>query len=213
MQAEKYLTEIRLFRYKEISSEQSLSLYFKNLNVSGLVLTIISLFEVVLRNKVHIILQQNMLTKNYLTKPKIISLLTKREKTMIEKAKKDSSKFKLNNIEGKMLTLLTLSFWCVLFENNSLWCHSLYLVFPKKVRQENSIRAINMKLKDILRLRNKIAHHERIVHKKGTAIYKTVEDIKLILNWLIENDDDEFYQYIKCFIDSKMEEIKNLLVR
>jgi len=119
----------------------------------------------------------------------------------------------LNNIEGKMLTLLTLSFWCVLFENNSLWCHSLYLVFPKKVRQENSIRAINMKLKDILRLRNKIAHHERIVHKKGTAIYKTVEDIKLILNWLIENDDDEFYQYIKCFIDSKMEEIKNLLVR
>ncbi len=65
-QAEKYLTDIRLFRYYEMGEDDFLQHYSLNMEVSEKLLSIISIFEIIYRNKINMLLS-TALGVNYLT--------------------------------------------------------------------------------------------------------------------------------------------------
>lgn len=205
-QSEKYLSDIRLFRYYEIASDEPLKMYLINLEVSEKIFGIISLFEVILRNKIHIILS-TMLGSDYLTNQQL-KIFNKHELQLIQKAIYKASQKNIQIKESKILSLLTLGFWCELPQNNYLWCKYLYKLFSKDIRKKNNIKIIKKNFSFIAELRNKIAHHERIINKPNICIKQSLKCISDMILWLIDEEDKDFFNYMKEYLLKNMEEIK-----
>ena len=56
-----------------------------------------------------------------------------------------------------------------------------------------------------------ISHHERIISKPGINITGTSESITALTLWLIEPEDKEFLGYIESYLQSRSNEIRQLL--
>ena len=208
-QSEKYLNDIRLFRYHEIGKDDYLEKYTLNMNVSEKLLSMISVFEVIYRNKVHNILLHD-LANDYLTN-RSLNTFNKHEIIKIKSAYKKAKKENIQIKESKVIAYLTLGFWCGLIEKNKLWCQHLYKLFSKETRKTNSFNSIIEKIHSILEIRNMISHHERIISKPGINITGTSESITALTLWLIEPEDKEFLGYIESYLQSKSNEIRQLL--
>jgi len=65
IQSMKYLTGTRLYRYFKLNNDKWLDEYTLNMEVSEKLLSMISLFEIIYRNKIHSILSTD-LGKDYL---------------------------------------------------------------------------------------------------------------------------------------------------
>lgn len=205
-QAEKYLSDIRLFRYHEIGSKNFIQMYALNMDVSEKLLSMISFFEIIYRNKVHNILS-TQLASDYLTNANL-KIFNELESRQVKKAyARTKSKIK----ESKVITYLTLGFWCGFLKKNKLWCKYLYKLFSKERRMSTSIRSIIQKTELILKIRNKISHHERIISKSGISISEAMNTITDLTLWLIEKEDVDFYIYVETYFQDKTQEIKNLL--
>lgn len=205
-QAQKYLTDIRLFRYRQY--DNPIDTYILNINISEKFISMISIFEIIYRNKINFILS-NRLGNDYLTR-KELNIFNKDNISQIKRARKKINS-NLNVKHSKIITYLTLGFWCEIIQNNKLWCQHLYLLFPKKIRQSNSIRSIISKAKLISKIRNMIAHHERIISKPGINISEIINTISDLTLWLIEEQDNIFREYIKNLFIIKKQEILQLL--
>ena len=208
-QTEKYLNEIRLFRYVEMDNENYLEKYILNMDISEKMLGIISIFEVIYRNKVHNILRDH-LANDYLINPNP-NFFNSSEIKIIKRAYKEAHKADVKIKEARTITLLTFGFWCGLIKNNKLWCKYLYKTFSKAARKANSLRNILVKINFILEIRNMISHHERIISKSGINIIGTLEDIAALTLGMIELEDKEFYMQIESYLKLKINEIKRLL--
>lgn len=209
IQSEKYLNDIRLFRYHEIGSENYLEKYALNMDVSEKLLSMVSVFEVIYRNKVHSILSRE-LASDYLTN-RALNTFNKFETKKIKHAYTKAEKKNIQVKESKVITYLTLGFWCGLIENNKLWCKHLYKLFSVETRRANSLSSIIEKMNAILKIRNMISHHERIISKQSINIMGTSESITTLTLWLIEPEDKEFHDYIESYLKSKSNEISKLM--
>lgn len=206
-QSAKYLNDIRLFRYYKIGNDNYLEMYLLNMNVSEKILSMISVFEVIFRNKIDNLLSKSIGT-NYLTNSTIFN---DEEKKLTKRAYKKAEKASIKITDSRALTYLTLGFWCGLIENNKLWCKYLYKIFPREIRKANTLRSIIKKINSILYIRNMISHHERIISKPGIDILGISNNIIELTLWLIDSEDQEFLYYIKPWLDSKSNEIRSLL--
>ena len=128
--------------------------------------------------------------------------------SLIGKAHKDASRTPVNVKDSRVLTLLTLGFWYGLVKNNLLWCKYIYKIFPKEVRKKVKLRQMLSQMNLILKVRNKIAHHERILNKSGISIILVMECITNLTLSLVEREDSEFRIYIEQFLSNKAEEVK-----
>ena len=118
-----------------------------------------------------------------------------------------------NNIEGRVLSNLTLGFWCNLFESKKLWGKYLYKIFDKNIRKKEAITEglINYNLKKIQNIRNKIAHHGRIIFKRDLPLNDYIKAITDTTTWLVSDSDTEFYKIIKTELEERRQNILQLL--
>lgn len=208
-QSEKYLNDIRLYRYYEIGNENYLEKYALNMEVSEKLLSMISLFEVIYRNKAHTLLSTHLST-DYLTNPNL-HIFSKEEIKSIKRAYRKAEKAKTQIKDSKAITYLTLGFWCNLVKKNQLWCKYLYQLFPQEIRQKHKLSNIIEMIDSIHTIRNMISHHERIISKPGINISGTSDTLTKLTIWLIEREDKDFHDYIEAYLCKKSDEIIALL--
>lgn len=211
-QSDKYLSDIRLYRYKELEVEHGinfLDLYSLNLKVSQELFGMIAMYETLLRNKIH----KELVPQNYLSRES--GVLSDKAYEEIGRARRyvDYDDWVPSNTESRLITKLSLGFWTRLFTNNLLWTKKLYKVFKKDVRTANDISAskIIALTKQINKTRNMIAHQQRIIFKPKIDILQVCNSIELISLWLIDESDKEFRKYIEIEMKHRIKNIKQML--
>ena len=214
-QADKYLSGVKLYRYHEFAklyNRDVLDLYALNLSLSQEVLGMIAIFEVVLKNKVHNALKG--FNSSYL-EPSSKFLEVDTYKNVLVPAKKRILRDTdvPNIIESRLVSKLTLGVWCKLFECDKLWARHLSKIFDKNIRKEKSITLglVKMRLEAIHMLRNKVAHHERILYCHDIPLEDVVAYITDLTLWMISKEDSEFKSTVEGLLSAKRANICGIL--
>lgn len=180
---EKIMSAPRMNRYLTAcagDSKKAMTLYRCNLNLSQQMFTIISCFEIALRNKIdeHYTgiygndwLKNSVQTggffnvrKTYRTKKTVVASLTK---------------LNSNYTHNKLIAEMDFGFWRYLFAKPQFNAagKTLLRIFPAKPRSTPSVQYnqtfVFEELMKINNLRNRIAHHEAICFKSGHNIIDT----------------------------------------
>lgn len=189
-QGKKYFSDTRLFRYLKL--ENPLDAYFDNIIVSEKLLSMISIFEIIFRNKVNSVLIERY-GNDYLTRNSK-TLFNEHENALIERAIKEAQKSQVKIERSRILTELTLGFWCKLASKHILWVQCIHKIHSNKknIKFKEFIKNVTL-INDI---RNKIAHHERMIKKRPYSINHVLDVIANETLLLIDDSDIDFKRYI-----------------
>lgn len=197
------MSPARMSRYLQATgfdTRKAMTLYRKNLKLSQEMFTLISCFEIALRNKINDQymeqhgkdwLQDSVSHNGFFNTEKC-----KRTKSIVVKLLNSRD----INSHTKLLASLDFGFWRYLFAQPQFYAggQCLLKVFPLKPRSSASIQFnqsfIFNKLKSINDLRNRIAHHEPICFKPFLPMICTknsVEHYNLIIELFRWMDIDE----------------------
>lgn len=159
------LSTERLSKYTELSSgnpDKALDLYLFNLKVSSSLFEVIGGFEVALRNSIHLTLKPPFSADDWYDHVPFPWL--RHEQNALNNAKRQIRARHKQPTPGRIVAELTLGFWCELAASpyrDSLWIPHLYKAFPyKRLGRKEAYERLN----GIRLLRNRIAHHECILH-------------------------------------------------
>ena len=163
------------------NSKKAMTLYRQNLRLSQELFTVISCFEIALRNQIDYH-YTNQLGNNWLqnsVRPQGIfdaqNCIT--TKNVIVKAIR---KLGQNVTHNKLVAELDFGFWRFLFASPQYRAggSNLLQIFPAKPRSTSSVQYnqayVFNKLKAINEIRNRIAHHEPICFRPRTTVKETV---------------------------------------
>ena len=173
----KYLSRERLAAYFVMAKkipERAIRLYERNTELSEALYGVVQGLEITLRNAVHNTLSATHGEEWY----EKISLLES-EGVALAEAKKNIEDRIEQVTPGRIVAELNFGFWVRLFSgeyHRTLWGPSFSKIIPLKLDR----RAVYDRLKDIKTLRNRIAHHNRIIGQSKTVavLYKeTLETI------------------------------------
>ena len=220
---EQLVSRPRLQRYFDAAQdkEKALLLYAYNIQLSQQLFAVISMFEVVLRNKINQCIQTHTGINNWLHQAiqkggMFDTQLCQSSKDCIDEAIKKLAKRKENTtLHDKLLAELSFGFWRYLFEPAQFKATGKILlkIAPKRPKTTTHTQHYNQKwfakeLKKINELRNRIAHHETIcMYKKDVeafiSTWRTEKVYQTILNLLdyMDIDSNELLKYLN--IDSK----------
>jgi hypothetical protein len=84
-------------------------------------------------------------------------------------------------VPGRMVAELSFSFWVRLTHSryeDSLWFKHLFRIFPMAVRR----KLVHERLINLKTLRNRIAHHERIIYKR--KVDQDYADLLETIGWI-----------------------------
>lgn len=174
---EKIMSKPRMDRYLIAcsgDSRKAMTLYRINLNLSQQMFTIISCFEIALRNKIdehYTLIYGNDWLKNSIQIGGFFNgkKTWRTKKTLVASLKKLNS----NYTHNKLVAEMDFGFWRYLFAKPQFNAggKTLLQVFPAKPRSTPSIQYnqtfVFEELKKINNLRNRIAHHEAICFRLG----------------------------------------------
>jgi hypothetical protein len=180
---EHIMSTTRMTRYLLASgnnSKKAMTLYRKNLHLSQELFTIISCFEIALRNAVN-----NLYTHQYSSEWLQNSVLTggifdtpncRHAKELINKA---ITKLGVRYTHTKLLSEMDFGFWRYLFAQPQFYAggQTLLRIFPSKPTSTPAIQYnhtfVFNQLERINALRNRIAHHEPVCFLPGQSIIDT----------------------------------------
>ena len=206
-QPEKYLSEFRLYRFKSKVKTSPLEMYFDNLNLSERLMSMIAIFEVIFRNRIDSVLTEKF-GDNYLSNPKI-TIFNKHEKEKIKSAYRKAKSQPIRNKKSRALTELTLGFWCNLVKKSRLWTSCVHNIHPQ--RKGIKFKTFKKNIGLIYEIRNKIAHHERILRKRPYNVPQLTSIIIYETRNLVDNTDKQFLDDINQFLESKTSEIIEII--
>lgn len=187
-------------------SRKAMTLYRKNLKLSQEMFTIVSCFEVALRNAIdthYKNLYGNEWLKDFISRGgKFDVPRCRRTKEIIKEAK-----VKLNSAytHSKLVAELDFGLWRYLFAQPQFYAggQNLLQIFPSKPRSTPSIQYnqafIFNELAKINDIRNRIVHHEPICFQPGNPIIDTTytrQNYNLILQlfrWMNINESELLY--------------------
>ncbi len=166
--------------------------YIYNLKVSETFYPILSILEIALRNKIHNAIDTLIKSDWLLLELQSQELLLNNEREILLSAFK---KVKLKNkkiTKGALISELSFGFWinlCKKAYKTIIWDKKgvfefIFPHFPIK-KEMNRIRFISPDLKNILRLRNRIFHHEIIINN-NIGIQNNYDSIEKILFFISE---------------------------
>lgn len=185
------ITPVRLRAYGSQNDRLLLDNYFYNLRLCEAFYPALSLLEITLRNKICNAIEklickdwllQELQTQNILSDKEYKKLLETADK--IKNAKKTVT-------NDRLISELTLGFWvhlCTKSYKPKLWDKKGFFeeVFPNYTNNGalRNIAPIQNNLLSILRLRNRIFHHEIILHTQTTPEkhYQTIQDTLYLLS-------------------------------
>lgn len=185
------ITPVRLKAYGEDSNDILLEKYIYNLKVAESLYPALSLLEVTLRNKICYAIE-SLICKDWLINElNHQTLLFDREyRKLVEtadKIKKDGKKV----TNDRLISELTFGFWihlCTKSYKPKFWDKKgfIELVFPN-YKNSSSLRNISLiqkDLRDVLKLRNRISHHEIIINgnRKPEEYYTLIQTLLYTLS-------------------------------
>lgn len=191
---EKYLSVERLAGYLAQSRGDkwvAIRLYERNTELSEALYGVIQGLEVCLRNAIHNALTFGLASADWYDK----IVFEESERRSIDEAKQKVKDRPAQITPGRVVAELTFSFWVNLASHRyevSLWNKYLYRIFPLRVRRKQvHDRLINLKT-----LRNRIAHHERIIYKRVPE--QDYADLLQAIGW-ISPEFRAWVEHTNCF--------------
>jgi phosphoglycolate phosphatase len=160
---EKYISSERLAAYVAYARGDkwvAIRLYERNTEVSEALYGVIQALEITLRNAIHSILSEQLGGPEWYESFN----LADSERKALEEAKKKVIDRPAALTPGRVIAELTFAFWGRLFAepyDKTLWVPHLRKIFPTKL--QNNRRLIRGRLVELKTLRNRIAHHERLM--------------------------------------------------
>lgn len=181
---EQYLSKARLMPYLNLANnnkEKAIDLYKDNIEMSKSFYTLLSYFEIFLRNKIDTTLIKHI-SKDWFKKIQ----WKNKHKELIEKVE--------NFEKDDLMSNLSLGFWVYMFDKsyeNTLWTvGNLNKLFSKKVKRCDIFKKLN----DIRILRNRISHYEIIIKDKNklkeiydNILYMIKSINENLFNWIVKN--------------------------
>jgi hypothetical protein len=161
---EKVLSIPRIGRYKSACNgdeQKSLELYFLNIEISKDFYTLLSLFEIALRNAINEHYKKHFADNSWLINQ------TQKGFFPIDNKRVENEYDKLVNERkyspDKLIAALTFGVWIEMFSSHCFakGNQTLLKIFPNRQKGINQ-KAIQKELKEISKFRNKIAHYEPI---------------------------------------------------
>ena len=165
---EKSISRERLAVYKAdgASDEKAVARYVYNIELCKSFYPILNIFEVTLRNAIDTALKKFFDVQDW----NDVIPLTETERRMIDEAK---TKIVLKNQEyshDRLISQLTLGFWVALmgkkYNSQKFRAFMIKNIFHDCPSEQKSSTAVQKNLAEIRFLRNRIAHHRRILHWK-----------------------------------------------
>ncbi len=179
------LTEDRLRPYGQDGADTRLVLarYLWNIAICESLYTPLHLAEVSLRNSINANLAEQFSRSDWYED---IHLLTSWQTEQLTLAKQQIRKNEKSITTEEIVSELSLGFWTGFFNKTHVRSglgHSLAArVFPYAPRNEKDLRKIDYRWKRIRDLRNRIFHHERIIHWKDLDLQH--EAIIEAISWI-----------------------------
>jgi hypothetical protein len=166
-------------------SKTVLARYLLNIALCESLYSSLQFCEVALRNAIHSDLTNRYGSGNWFDSPNFT--LTPWATTEIAKAKEKINKSRKQRTPGKIVAELQFGFWTSFFEdhyerNTSFMPGGIKTVFPYLPKSQHNRKDIKAKLETIRTLRNRVFHHERIVHWKNLDSQHQV--ILDVLSWI-----------------------------
>lgn len=158
---DKYISTERLAAYYRLARGDqwvALKLYEKNAELSGAFYAVIQGLEVTVRNSIHNLMSERLGCEQWYDRFRFANS----ERAEIDKAKDNLLQKGQPTTAGRIVSELTFGFWVKLtgrVYEETLWLPSLCRVFPIRVNRA----VVHERLVLLKTLRNRIAHHERII--------------------------------------------------
>ena len=193
--SEKYLSPERLAGYYKLARgdrKVGLLLYERNTELSEALYGVIQGLEVTLRNAMHNIIAVSTGQPDWYD----TIGLNESEIDAIYDAKKKIEERAEPITPGRVVAELNFGFWVRLTGwpyEKTLWVPYLHKVFPIKLKRT----AIHDRLLDLKSLRNRIAHHQRIVGGKRDLV-RDYDNLLETISWL-DHDMAEWVKATNCF--------------
>ena len=163
---EKSISPERLAAYQAdgASNETALARYIYNIELSKSLYPMINIFEVTLRNSIDRALTEFFDLKEW----NDVMLLTETERRMIDEAKTKIVQKNQTYSHNRLVSQLTLGFWVALmgrkYNTQKFQFFIIKNIFHGCSSEQKSTAAVQKNLNEIRFLRNRIAHHRRILH-------------------------------------------------
>jgi hypothetical protein len=159
--------------------EKAFRLYVHNLRLSSSLFETIGGLEIAFRNSVHLTLTQAFRSDNWFDNVPFTWL--PHERGAIQKAKELIRSRKKQVLPGRIIAELTFGFWCGITGRayrDLLWIPHLHKAFPfKRLGHKEAHNRLN----EIRELRNRIAHHECVLHLDPARKYSNIVET---VNWI-----------------------------
>ena len=163
---ESALSHERFARYLEWAEEnrdQALTLYTLNTQVSESLYTPLQMLEVSLRNRIHSVLSDAM-HESWFEEDGFLKISNQRDQVVI--ARDRLVKFGKEPTPGRIVAALSFSFWTSMLARNyeDLWQKTLNRIARHNDGQNLRRKDLSEPLARIRLIRNRIAHHEPVIH-------------------------------------------------
>lgn len=173
---ERYLTRERLTYYLEQSDgdlSQAIALYELNTRISAKLYGPVQGLEVLVRNAMN----EQLVARFGADWHELNTIrLDGPQQSDVHKA---TAEIEGEITNGAVVAELSLGFWAALLNtsnDNEVWRKALYLAFPNRPKGTER-KAVHGAINSIRRLRNRIAHHEKILHRDLQADHDTIIEI------------------------------------
>jgi hypothetical protein len=203
--AEKFISPERLAGYYKIARGNrkiGLLLYERNTEMSEALYGVIQGLEIALRNAIH-----NIISKIFGQADWYDSIgLNDSEIEAIYDAKKKIADANETITPGRVVAELNLGFWVRLTGwpyEKTLWVRYLNKIFPITLKRTR----IHERLLDLKSLRNRIAHHQRIVGKRN--LFADYENLLETIAWL-DKDIADWVRATNCFQERAEKKLRKL---
>lgn len=186
---EQALSLERMERYTDWAGkdrEKALYLYGLNTSLSESLYTPLQMLEVTMRNRFHTVLTETH-GENWFELPGFLA--NARQNDQLQKARKEIEDSKKPYTAGRIVAELTFGFWTALVgrQYEDLWQTTLHKAAHQEGGKGITRKQFSTPLHPIRELRNRVAHHEPILH---WTLEEHYQNILRITRWLCPDAAD-----------------------
>jgi hypothetical protein len=160
----------RLDAYRQDQAEPQVALarYLWNMALCESLYSPLQMVEIALRNALQHSLENHFGSPHWYDLPACWHLLTSTQQSQIDEAKQNLARQNKPLAPGRIVAELTFGFWTAFFNKRSAQNRDIIQltarVFHSAPKSQRDIRSLNRRLTLLRELRNRVFHHERIIH-------------------------------------------------
>jgi hypothetical protein len=175
---------IDAYRRDGVDETTTLSRYLLNMALSEALYPTLQFSEIALRNAIHRELTSHCSTDAWYDSP--TSRLTHWQQDKVDEAKRNLGRLRKPLTPGRIVAELNFGFWTGFFNNvharTGIGAFLSRRVFPHAPSTEQVQNKLDRRWKDIRDLRNRVFHHERILHWRD--LDQRHQSILHVIDWM-----------------------------